>query len=45
LDEAARLSRSPDDSFDELRRAYAASDDLRVPASVLNAQTGQREAA
>src|SRR5579872_4920130 len=45
LDEAARLSRSPDDSFDELRRAYAASDDLRVPASVLNAQTGLREAA
>lgn len=45
LDEAARLSRSPDASFDELRRVYDGSADLRVPASVLNAQTGQREAA
>jgi hypothetical protein len=45
LDEAARLGRLPDESFDELRRLYDGSGDLRVPASVLNAQTGQREAA
>jgi hypothetical protein len=43
LETAARLGRDPDANFDELRRLYLASSDLRVPASVLNVQTNQRE--
>jgi hypothetical protein len=45
LDEAAGLGRAPDAHFAEVQRLYRSSDHFRVPEQVLNAQTGQLEAA
>jgi hypothetical protein len=44
LDEAARLTLTPDDHFDALRRLYEAPS-FKTPDRVLNVQTGQLESA
>lgn len=44
FDELAALTRDPDTAFAGLRRRYEADDRLRVPATVFNALSQQREA-
>lgn len=43
LDRLAALTRDPDSGFAELRQRYASDERVRVPATVLNALSGQIE--
>lgn len=44
FDKLARLSRDPDESFEELRKLYAEDDKVRVPTTVFNALLERVEA-
>ena len=43
FDELAAVSRDPDESFDELRKLYAKSENLRVPPTVFNSLLNREE--